>query len=164
MRNEMSNNITIDDLTWIDFSILRCEHRKLRFTSNCQLSDKEFVNSAIDNYNKGDYSIIAKKSDKVIEDKPADKFAEVTKCIIAPEKPVSNIGKKIYLESSVDGCYSVILVGTSEEADPDNGKISIYSDLGKLLQYAQEGKYIELNDDIVIEVVKISSYTIPSIR
>lgn len=154
-------HITIDDLTYEDTVNIRVELRKYIESSGREMKYDDYVNVEIKHYNLGYPSVIKPKTEREPE-QIDDIFEEVKDTVKAPSiERISNIGKKIYLESSVDGCHAVILVGTSEEADPDNGKISIYSDLGKLLHYVKEDDYIELKDN-VIEVIKISSYTIPS--
>ena len=62
MRNEMSNLITLDDLTYEDLSIIRTIYKHKVYRKKCTLSESEFIKSAIDGYNKGDYSIVSMES------------------------------------------------------------------------------------------------------
>jgi len=163
MRNEMSNLITLDDLTYEDLSIIRTIYKHKVYRKKCTLSESEFIKSAIDGYNKGDYSIVSMKAplEESLEES-FDLFTDEIIPLLASNSPVvldsepqSNIGKKIDIENSMGHKTHFILVGNSEEADPDNKKISIFCDLGKLLVNAKNGDIIE-HKDLLIAVTNIT--------
>lgn len=155
------NNIIFEDLTEEDLANCRIGLRQYVASSGRQMEYEDFVKTEIKHYNLGYPSIIKPKVKQDLE-AIADIFEEAKETAKAPNAEAnSNIGKKIYLECTVNGLYAVVLVGTSEEADPDNNKISIHSDLGKLLHNVKENEIIEFHD-YLIEIIKISSYSIPS--
>jgi hypothetical protein len=151
MRKEMTDFITEDDLTFEDYSRIRSIQREMRFYQEFTLPENVFIQSAIEKYNNGDYSIILKKPSKSEEsiEESFDPFSENIEPISMSASPSesteeqSNVGRKIYIENTMGEIRWYILVANSEDVDPDNHKISIHCDLGKLIVKAKEGDAIE---------------------
>jgi hypothetical protein len=141
--------ITFDDLTHEELTNCRIALRILNAKSGFETTYESFVNNEINNYNLGLDSLINRKPfvPQVIEEKPAeviqpDKFTESSKIIKAIE-PVSNIGKKIFIECENEQARIITLVDSDEYAMPEMGKITIESDLGKILKEARTGDLLD---------------------
>ena len=91
---------------------------------------------------------------KPVEVKQPDKFTESSK-IIKPIEVVSNIGKKIFIECENEQARIITLVDRDEYAMPELGKITIDSDLGRILIDARVGDLMDTPLGIIriVEVV-----------
>lgn len=167
------NTLTFDDLTFEDLAIIRGHMDLMLRTQNISLPYKVFVDIALDKYNRGEYDIIKQKGDFVEEPDMFEEVADVKpkkqrqpiKQVVKPApKPLavkvpeksSNIGKKILIEFDDDQTGKYTLVSNSDEVDADHNKISIHSDLGKVLMYVSEDDVIEFKDRY-IRIVEISN-------
>ena len=153
--------ITFDDLTHEELTNCRIALRILNAKSGFETTYESFVNNEINNYNLGLDSLFVRKPfvPKVIEVKPVelkqpDKFTETSK-IIKPIEVVSNIGKKIFIECENEQARIITLVDRDEYAMPELGKITIDSDLGKILLNARVGDLMNTPLGIIriVEVV-----------
>lgn len=153
--------ITFDDLTHEELTNCRIALRILKAKSGFETTYESFVNNEINNYNLGLDSLFIRKPfvPKVIEIKPIelkqpDKFTESSK-IIKPIEVVSNIGKKIFIECENEQARIITLVGRDEYAMPELGKITIESDLGRILINARVGDLMDTPLGIIriVEVV-----------
>ena len=152
--------ISIDDLTEEDFSNCRINLRKFMHETGKQMDYESFVNIEINQYNLGNPTVIKPKFISISKPiQQPDVFEEVKEPVKLTKTTAleSNIGKRIYLESTTDGFFALTLVATSEEADPDNHKVSVYSDLGQLVKNAQQDDVLEYKDSL-IEVIRIRTY------
>jgi hypothetical protein len=153
--------ITFDDLTHEELTNCRIALRILNAKSGFETTYESFVNNEINNYNLGLDSLFIRKPfvPKVIEVKPVelkqpDKFTETSK-IIKPIEVVSNIGKKIFIECENEQARIITLVDRDEYAMPELGKITIESDLGRILINARVGDLMDTPLGIIriVEVV-----------
>jgi hypothetical protein len=153
--------ITFDDLTHEELTNCRIALRILNAKSGFETTYESFVNNEINNYNLGLDSLINRKPfvPQVIEVKPVevkqpDKFTESSK-IIKPIEVVSNIGKKIFIECENEQARIITLVDRDEYAVPEMGKITIDSDLGKILKEARTGDLLDTPLGIIriVEIV-----------
>ena len=153
--------ITFDNLTHEELTNCRIALRILNAKSGFETTYESFVNNEINNYNLGLDSLINRKPfvPQVIEAKPVevkqpDKFTESSK-IIKPIEVVSNIGKKIFIECENEQARIITLVDRDEYAMPELGKITIDSDLGRILIDARVGDLMDTPLDIIriVEVV-----------
>jgi len=153
--------IIFDDLTHEELTNCRIALRILNAKSGFETTYESFVNNEINNYNLGLDSLFVRKPfvPKVIEVKPVelkqpDKFTETSK-IIKPIEVVSNIGKKIFIECENEQASIFTLVDRDEYAMPELGKITIDSDLGKILLNARVGDLMNTPLGIIriVEVV-----------
>jgi len=153
--------ITFDDLTHEELTNCRIALRILNAKSGFETTYESFVNNEINNYNLGLDSLFIRKPfvPKVIEVKPVelkqtDKFTESSK-IIKPIEVVSNIGKKIFIECEDEQPLIITLVDRDEYAMPELGKITIDSDLGRILINARVGDLMDTPLGIIriVEVV-----------
>ncbi len=153
--------ITFDDLTHEELTNCRIALRILNAKSGFETTYESFVNNEISNYNLGLDSLFIRKPfvPKVIEIKPIelkqpDKFTESSK-IIKPIEVVSNIGKKIFIECENEQARIITLVDRDEYAMPELGKITIESDLGRILINARVGDLMDTPLGIIriVEVV-----------
>jgi hypothetical protein len=153
--------ITFDDLTHEELTNCRIALRILNAKSGFETTYESFVNNEINNYNLGLDSLFIRKPfvPKVIEIKPIelkqpDKFTESSK-IIKPIEVVSNIGKKIFIECENEQARIITLVDRDEYAMPELGKITIESDLGRILINARVGDLMDTPLGIIriVEVV-----------
>lgn len=142
-------NITFDDLTDEELTNCRIALRMINANSGFETSFETFVNSEINSFNLGLESIINRKplisipvEVKPVETKQPEKFTETSK-IIKPTENESNIGKKIFIECEHDQARIITLVDRDEYAMPEIGKITINSDLGKILLNVKEKDIIE---------------------
>jgi len=154
-------HISFDDLTHEELANCRIALRILNAKSGFETTYESFVNNEINNYNLGLDSLINRKPHKpqVIEVKPVEakqpeKFTESSK-IIKTIETVSNIGKKIFIECENDQTRIITLVDRDEYAMPELGKITIDSDLGKILLNARVGDLMHTPLGIIriVEVV-----------
>jgi hypothetical protein len=154
-------NITFDDLTHEELSNCRIALRILNAKSGFETTYESFINNEINNYNLGLDSLINRKPfvPQAIEVKPfevkqPDKFTESSK-IIKPIEVVSNIGKKIFIECENEQARIITLVDRDEYAVPEMGKITIDSDLGKILKEARTGDLLDTPLGIIriVEIV-----------
>ncbi len=153
--------ITFDNLTHEELTNCRIALRILNAKSGFETTYESFVNNEINNYNLGLDSLFIRKPfvPKVIEVKPVelkqtDKFTESSK-IIKPIEVVSNIGKKIFIECENEQARIITLVDRDEYAMPELGKITIESDLGRILINARVGDLMDTPLGIIriVEVV-----------
>jgi hypothetical protein len=153
--------ITFDDLTHEELTNCRIALRILNAKSGFETTYESFVKNEINNYNLGLDSLFIRKPfvPKVIEVKPIelkqpDKFTEYSK-IIKPIEVVSNIGKKIFIECENEQARIITLVDRDEYAMPELGKITIDSDLGRILINARVGDLMDTPLGIIriVEVV-----------
>ncbi len=153
--------ITFDNLTHEELTNCRIALRILNAKSGFETTYESFVNNEINNYNLGLDSLFIRKPfvPKVIEIKPIelkqpDKFTESSK-IIKPIEVVSNIGKKIFIECENEQARIITLVDRDEYAMPELGKITIESDLGRILINARVGDLMDTPLGIIriVEVV-----------
>lgn len=153
--------ITFDNLTHEELANCRIALRILNAKSGFETTYESFVNNEINNYNLGLDSLINRKPFvlQVIEAKPVevkqpDKFTESSKIIKAIEV-VSNIGKKIFIECENEQARIITLVDRDEYAMPELGKITIDSDLGRILIKARVGDLMDTPLGIIriVEVV-----------
>jgi hypothetical protein len=153
--------ITFDDLTHEELTNCRIALRISNAKSGVESTYESFVNNEINNYNLGLNSLFVRKPfvPKVIEVKPVelkqpDKFTESSK-IIKPIEVVSNIGKKIFIECENEQARIITLVDRDEYAMPELGKITIESDLGRILINARVGDLMDTPLGIIriVEVV-----------
>jgi len=142
-------SITFDDLTDEELINCRTALRILNFKSGFETPFESFVNSEINHYNLGLPSIINRKPVELlpVEVQPIkveqpDKFVESSK-IIKDDESVSNIGKKIFIECEHDQATIITLVDRDEYAEPELGKITIDSDLGKILLNVKTGDLLD---------------------
>jgi hypothetical protein len=154
-------NITFDDLTHEELSNCRIALRILNAKSGFETTYESFINNEINNYNLGLDSLINRKpfvpqaiEVKPVEVKQPDKFTESSK-IIKPIEVVSNIGKKIFIECENEQARIITLVDRDEYAVPEMGKITIDSDLGKILKEARTGDLLDTPLGIIriVEIV-----------
>ncbi len=141
--------ITFDDLTHEELTNCRIALRILNAKSGSETTYESFVRNEINNYNLGLDSLINRKPfvPQVVEVKPVEvkqpvKFTESSK-IIKPTEAVSNIGKKIFIECENEQARIITLVDSDEYAMPEMGKITIESDLGKILKEARTGDLLD---------------------
>ena len=148
-------NITFDDLTIEELTNCRIALRLMNSRSSFDTSYEAFVNTEINNFNLGLPSIINRKLiiPKPVEVKPVDKFTESSK-VIKPSVNESNVGKKIFIECENEQARIITLVDKDEYAMPEIGKITINSDLGKILMKVKVGD-IEDTPLGVIRIVEI---------
>ena len=146
--------ISFDDLTVEDLANCRVNLRKHIYQTGRQMDYESYVNLEIAQYNLGNPSII---SPKVFSEPVADLFEEAKEPVKTSQTDVrdSNIGKKVFIANGFGSINGYTLVSSSDEVDPDDGKISIYCDLGKLLIYAKENDIFEYNESTML-VMKIS--------
>lgn len=153
--------ISFDDLTHEELTNCRIALRILNAKSGFETTYESFVNNEINNYNLGLNSIISRKPyvQQLIEVNPVEikqpkKFTESSK-IIKPIEPVSNIGKKIFIECENEQARIITLVDSDEYAMPEMGKITIESDLGKVLKDARTGDLLDTPLGIIriVEIV-----------
>ena len=153
--------ITFDNLTHEELTNCRIALRILNAKSGFETTYESFVNNDINNYNLGLDSLINRKPfvPQVIEAKPVevkqpDKFTESSK-IIKPIEVVSNIGKKIFIECENEQARIITLIDRDEYAMPELGKITIDSDLGRILIDARVGDLMDTPLGIIriVEVV-----------
>ena len=153
--------ITFDNLTHEELTNCRIALRILNAKSGFETTYESFVNNEINNYNLGLDSLINRKPfvPQVIEAKPVevkqpDKFTESSKNI-KPIEVVSNIGKKIFIECENEQARIITLVDRDEYAMPELGKITIDSDLGRILIDARVGDLMDTPLGIIriVEVV-----------
>ena len=154
-------NITFDDLTHEELTKCRIALRILNAKSGFETTYESFINNEINNYNLGLDSLINRKpfvpqaiEVKPVEVKQPDKFTESSK-IIKPIEVVSNIGKKIFIECENEQARIITLVDRDEYAVPEMGKITIDSDLGKILKEARTGDLLDTPLGIIriVEIV-----------
>jgi hypothetical protein len=146
--------ISFDDLTVEDLANCRVNLRKHIYQTGRQMDYESYVNLEIAQYNLGNPSII---TPKVFSEPVADLFEEAKEPVKTSQTDVrdSNIGKKVFIANGFGSINGYTLVSSSDEVDPDDGKISIYCDLGKLLIYAKENDIFEYNESTML-VMKIS--------
>ena len=155
MRGTMMQTLlTIDDLTEKDFHRIRFQHKVyLSNSSNPRLDLEEYIRYEINQYNFGLETVILRDIfEEVFE--PVAYVPEPVKPVITEK--VSNVGKKIMIEFIDDQVIKYTLVANSSEIDPDHNKISIHSDLGKIIQYASQGDVLE-TDLGPIRIVEIQN-------
>ena len=147
--------ISFDDLTLEDLANCRGNLRKHTYETGRQMDYESYVNLEIAQYNLGNPSIISPKV--FVEEIKADIFEEAKEPATSSQtdEQDSNVGKKIFIANGYGSMMSYTLVSSSDEVDPDNGKISIYCDLGKLLQYAKENDIFAYNKSTML-IMKIS--------
>jgi hypothetical protein len=154
-------NITFDDLTHEELTNCRIALRILNAKSGFETTYESFINNEVNNYNLGLDSLINRKpfvpqaiEVKPVEVKQPDKFTESSK-IIKPIEVVSNIGKKIFIECENEQARIFTLVDRDEYAVPEMGKITIDSDLGKILKEARTGDLLDTPLGIIriVEIV-----------
>lgn len=154
----MAKQLTFDDLTEKDLTRIRIQHKIfLSDKKNLRLSYEQFIIRELSLFNRGKKSVIERDMFVEVEE------PEIKPTVVAPKpvKPtvqekVSNIGKKLIIEFDDDQVVKYTLVANSDEIDPDKNKISIHSDMGKLIHFATEGEII-ITDYGLVRVVEIQN-------